>query len=120
MMHCTNLLCYEIATRIQADEPQALIPYLSNRLDYKSVQNAPTLLFTYRRLMFKEGTQDEAKMREKEKLYIDRIIQQHHLNAEVISVEVVHEYTFPLPTKYLFDRNPVCFSAYYEHDDEEF
>lgn len=118
MTNYTNLLCYEIATRIQADEPQMLIPYLSNQVDYESEQDAPTLLFTYRRLIFKEGTQDEVKMRGKERLYIEQIIQQHHLNAEIISVEVMHEHTFALPTKYLIDRNPVCFSAYYGQDDE--
>lgn len=119
MTNYVNLLCYEIITRIEANDPQAITPYLSSRVDYRYEQDAPNLLFVERRLIYKEGTQDEAKMRRKERLYIERIFQEHHLQAEIKGVEVMHEHTFSVPAKYVLNYNPVCFSAYFAEGDTE-
>ena len=61
----------------------------------------------------------EAEMRRKERLYIERVIRENHLEAKVISVEVMYEHTFSLPTKYVSRYNPVCFSVYFDRDEVE-
>ncbi|MDG6473692.1 hypothetical protein Q7458_05835 [Glaesserella parasuis] len=119
MTQNVNLLCYEIATRIEADNPQDLIPHLSPKVDYRCEQDAPNLLFAYRRLIYREGTQDEAEMRRKERRYIERIIAKHNLIAKVFNIEVMLEHRFDLPAKYILQYNPVCLGAYFSEDDNE-
>ncbi|EER45983.1 hypothetical protein AM305_03768 [Actinobacillus minor NM305] len=119
MTQNVNLLCYEITTRIEADNPQDLIPHLSPKVDYRCEQDASNLLFAYRRLIYREGTQDEAVMRKKERRYIEGIIAKHNLMAKVFNVEVMLEHKFDLPAKYILQYNPVCLGAYFSEDDNE-
>ena len=119
MSDYTNLMCYEFVSRIEIAAPQSLRPYLSPEVDFVVAQDAPNLLYVYRRLLYKEGTADEAEMRRKERLYIERVIRKNHLEAKVISVEVMYEHTFSLLTKYVSKYNPVCFSAYFDRDEVE-
>ncbi|CDG00363.1 hypothetical protein [Avibacterium paragallinarum] len=117
MKDYTNLICYEIATRIESENPQSIVPYLSPELDFKTDQDAPHLLYVVRKLFFKEGTDDTAYMRKMERLYIERIIKRHQLSASVETVEVEHSETIPFPTRFIAKYNPVCFSFYKSEED---
>ncbi|MCT8824940.1 hypothetical protein KZ326_11720 [Glaesserella parasuis] len=119
MTQNVNLLCYEIATRIEADNPQDLIAYIPSNAGYKCEQITSNLLLAYRYLVYKEGTQDEAEMRRKERRCIERIIAKHNLTAKVISVETKFDHQFSIPAKDILSNNPVCLGAYFFEDDNE-
>lgn len=119
MTQNVNLLCYEIATRIEADNPQDLIAYMPLEAGYKYKEITSNLLLAYRYLVYKDGTQDEAEMRRKERRCIDIIIAKHNLTAKVISVETKFDRQFSIPAKDILSNNPVCLGAYFSEDDNE-
>ncbi|WP_273384660.1 hypothetical protein [Actinobacillus porcinus] len=119
MTQNVNLLCYEIATRIEADNPQDLIAYMPLDAGYKYKEITSNLLLAYRYLVYKEGTQDEGKIIDKETSCIKNIIAKHNLTAKVISVETKFDRQFSIPAKDILSNNPVCLGAYFSEYDNE-